>query len=635
MNKFQQILTQYWGYTHFRPLQEDIIKSVADEGKDTLGLLPTGGGKSIIFQVPALAKDGICLVITPLIALMKDQVENLKRRGIKAAAIHSGLSNDEISIILDNCAFGPFKFLYLSPERLGTEMFQARVVKMKVNLIAVDEAHCISQWGYDFRPSYLKIAEIRKLLPKVPILALTATATPEVVDDIQEKLQFREKNVFRKSFERKNLTYLVRTVDDKHHYLLKIVSKMANQSGIVYVRSRKATREIAEFLQKNNFSADYYHAGLEQHIKDHKQYQWTSGRCKIIVSTNAFGMGIDKPDVRYVVHFEAPESIEAYFQEAGRAGRDEKRAYAVLLYNQTDKQRLEQSIATNFPEREIIKRIYHALGNYYQIPIGGGKGQVFDFHISDFAQKYQQPVSAIFSCLKLLQSESYIELTDEWENPSRLRFIVSRDDLYKFQVANSKFDTFIKLLLRNLSGVFSDYCKIDEDLLAKKAGTTRDIFVSYLNKLSNMQIINYLPQKRCPLLIYTEERIDERSLLLSRENYDNRKQRYIRRIEAVIQYAESETKCRSQMLLSYFGEKDCMRCGQCDICNRRNELELSKYEFDEILNLIKELLKTNSAPLEQVVDSVPHKEEKAIKVIQWLMENHKISKTDDGKLKWG
>lgn len=634
MDKYRQILTKYWGHAQFRPLQEDIIRSVAEEGKDTLGLLPTGGGKSIIFQVPALAIDGICIVITPLIALMKDQVENLKKRGIKAMAIYSGMTKDEIDIALNNAIFGDFKFLYISPERLETDLFKTRVLEMRISLVAIDEAHCISQWGYDFRPSYLKIAELRKLVPDVPYLALTATATPEVVDDIQDKLLFKQKNVFRKSFERKNLIYVVRNVPDKINYLLKIIGTLPNATGIVYTRSRKKTKEVSEFLNQNGISADYYHAGLPNDWKDKKQREWMSGQTKIIVATNAFGMGIDKPDVRFVAHIDVPDSLEAYFQEAGRAGRDEKKAYSILLYDENDKQTLEKNIDVSFPERDVIKNIYNALGNYFQLPVGGGKDAIYDFNIMSFSINYKLNHLVVYNALKILQAAGYIEVTDELENPSKVRFIVSRDDLYKFQVANLRFDAFIKLVLRTYSGVFSDYVRIDEQFLAKRSNLNVQEIKKYLYKLMSLGIIYYIPQKKTPLLIYTEERLDDKSLVISQSVYEDRKKRYQNRVSAVIAYISSTTKCRSQMLLHYFGDESAARCGQCDICTKRNELDMSKYEFDMILDHIKEVLKTNAVKIERLVRQIPVKEDKVLKVIKWLTDNSKIIPHNDGTLSW-
>lgn len=613
-------------------MQEDIIKSVA-QGKDTLGLMPTGGGKSITFQIPALAKDGLCIVVTPLIALMKDQVENLRKKGIKAIAVFTGMTQNEIEIALNNCIYGDYKFLYLSPERLGTEVFQTLVKKMNVNLIAVDESHCISQWGYDFRPSYLKIAEIKEYLPDVPVLALTATATPEVADDIQDKLQFKEKNLLRKSFERKNLIYIVRDVEDKLKKLLEIAN-IVKGSGIVYVKSRKKTKEVTQYLIKNKTSADFYHAGLDNKARDRKQREWTKGKTRIIVATNAFGMGIDKANVRFVVHFDLPDSIEAYFQEAGRCGRDEKKAYAVLLYNKSDKINLEKTIDTNFPELKIIKKIYQALGNYYNLPVGSGKNQVFDFNIYDFASKFSLNVLTVYSSLKIIQQEGYLELTDALFNPSKIHFTVNREELYKFQVSNASLDGFIKLLLRLHSGVFTDYVKIDEYSLAKKAKITTETAKKYLQNLNSLDIINYIPQKKTPLIMFTEERMEDKSLFVSKKDYEARKKRYITRANAVMSYASSDNKCRSQILLSYFGEKDPYRCGKCDVCMRRNELNLSKYEFDIILEKVKETLKKKAVLLDDLVDNIPYLKDKVLKVIQWLIDNNKITRLEDNKMIW-
>ncbi len=633
MNKYRQTLIKVWGYPDFRPLQEDIICSVSDDKKDTLGLLPTGGGKSIIFQVPTLVNDGMCLVITPLIALMKDQVENLNTKNIKAAAIYSGMSPQEIDLVLNNSAFGAYKFLYLSPERLGTELFLARLPKMKINMIAVDEAHCISQWGYDFRPAYLKIAEIRKFLPDVPVLALTATATKKVVDDIQKQLNFEKNNVFKKSFERKNLVYLVRQTEDKLEHLLKIARKIKG-TGIVYVRSRKKTKEIAVLLQQNGIRADYYHAGLENKLKDVKQENWKTGKIKIIVATNAFGMGIDKADVRFVVHIDLPDSLEAYYQEAGRAGRDEKASFAILLYNDSDKLKVEKRTATNFPEKVFIKRVYEALGNYYQLPIGAGKGRMFDFKISDFVSKFNLPVLQTYSALKLLQNDGYIELAEEFFSQSKIMFIASQQDLYKFQVANKKFDPFIKLLLRTYTGLFSTYVSIDEEFITKKANSKIEIVMDYLIKLDQAKIIKYIPQRKLPFIVYTEERLEEKNLRITKETYELRKNNYLEKINAVVEYASSSNKCRSQILLSYFDEKEASRCGQCDVCRRRNELELSKYEFDLIVDEIKPKLLKTALKIEEITASSNFQNEKVMKVIRWLLDNDKIAYQQNNKLIW-
>jgi ATP-dependent DNA helicase RecQ len=632
LNHFEQILHRYWGFSSFRSIQEEIIQSVYD-GHDTLALMPTGGGKSITFQVPALAKEGICIVVTPLIALMKDQVENLKRRDIKAVAIHSGMTRHEIEIQLDNCAYGDFKFLYLSPERLDTELFKVRLRKLNVNLIAIDESHCISQWGYDFRPSYMKIAELRNLLPNTPFLALTATATPEVAEDIQNRLKFKEKNLIQMSFERKNLVYLVRNVEDKIKYLIKIINSIPG-SGIIYTRNREKTKEIAQMLKKEGISADYYHAGLSSDMRSIRQDDWQKGKTRIIVSTNAFGMGIDKPDVRFVVHIDLPDSPEAYFQEAGRAGRDLHLAYAILLYNESDKAKIEQRIEANFPETDEIKKTYQALGSYLNIAIGAGKDEIYDFNLMDFASTYKINTVKTYNSLKFLEREGYIELTDELDNPSRLIFTINRQDLYKYQVANAEMDKFIKVLLRAFAGVFSQYVNIDEAYIAKASGIPSQTVIENLKTLSKQKIINYIPRKKTPLVIFTTERLDEKNLLLSYENYRLRKERFLKRIDALLDYASNSTKCRSQFLLEYFGDTNSSRCGKCDVCTFRNELDLSKIEFDNILEKIKELLLHHPTTLENLVDSIKQKPDKTLKVIHFLIDNKKINRTEDGLLSW-
>jgi ATP-dependent DNA helicase RecQ len=632
MSEYRGILTKYWGYNQFRPLQENIIKSIAS-GKDTLGLMPTGGGKSITFQVFSLSVDGICLVITPLIALMKDQVNNLKKRHIKAAAIYSGMSRDEINVTFTNVVNGSYKFLYLSPERLQTEFFRSRLHMLNVNLIAVDEAHCISQWGYDFRPSYRNIAEIRSLLPNVPVLALTATATPEVVDDIQVQLKFVEKNVFSKSFERKNLTYRIEYSENKTKNLFKIITEHTG-SGIIYARSRKNTREIALMLKKYNISADYYHAGLDAEIRTIRQNEWQKGNTRIMVCTNAFGMGIDKPDVRFVIHLDLPDAPEEYFQEAGRAGRDEKDAIAVLLYNNTDKTKALQRITRSFPDIEKIQQVYQNLADYFQIPLETGENESFEFEMFDFAKKYSVDVITIFNSLKLLQTEGYLEYNDALYNPSRIFFVTNRDELYKFQIANKKLDPFIKLLLRNYTGVFTEFVNISESSLARKAGTTTESIVNYLIVLSKNGIIKYIPRKTKPAIVYLKERCAPKHLIINKTEYKARQERFEKRLKAMLQYAESSTKCRSQQLLEYFGQTNASRCGLCDICRKRNELSLSKYEFDLIHNRLKELLLNKNMYLNDAIAAIDNKENKIIKVIQWLFDNHKITYDKEQKLQW-
>ncbi|MDD3568368.1 MAG: RecQ family ATP-dependent DNA helicase [Bacteroidales bacterium] len=632
MNQFEKILYQYWGYTSFRAIQQEIIESVYS-GKDTLALMPTGGGKSITFQVPALAKDGLCIVVTPLIALMKDQVENLKKKGIKAAALHSGMKRHELEVTLDNCAYGDYKFLYLSPERLGTDLFRMRLRKMNVNLVAIDESHCISQWGYDFRPSYLKIVELRELLPDVPFLAVTATATPEVVEDIQEKLGFAQKHVVKMSFERKNLVYLVRNVEDKNKHLLKIVNGLPG-TGVVYVRNRLKTKEIAMMLQNEGVTADYYHAGLSPEERNAKQDDWQHDRTRVIVSTNAFGMGIDKPDVRFVVHMDLPDSPEAYFQEAGRGGRDGKLAYAILLYNNSDKAKIDQRTQSSFPEPDEIKRCYQALCSFLGVAIGAGKGEVYDFNLIEFATAYKFNFAHAYSCLKFLELEGYIELTDELDNPSRIMVTASKNELYKYQVAHAEMDHFVKVILRNYAGLFNDYVKIDEKHLARISGKQLPEVTESLIKLSRAKIINYIPRKKTPLIIFTEERLDDKNLRISPENYNLRKERYTKRIEAMVNYASGTAKCRSMSLLEYFGEKNATRCGKCDVCTSRNELDMSKYQFDQILEQIKNNLQSDGVTLEKLVDSVKFPSDKTTRVIRWLLDNNKILKDSNELLHW-
>jgi len=632
MDIFHHILKQYWGYDGFRPLQEDIIRSVAD-GKDTIGLMPTGGGKSLTFQVPALAKEGVCLVVTPLIALMKDQVENLKRRDIKAASIHSGLTRDEINITLDNCIFGGTKFLYLSPERLSTDLFQEKVKQMNINLLAIDEAHCISQWGYDFRPSYLKVAEVRELIPDTPVLALTATATPEVVEDIQERLHFKKKNLFQKSFHRNNLAYVVRASEDKEQQLLNIISKIPG-SAVIYVRSRKKTKEYSELLLKNNISASSFHAGMPQDIKDKRQKMWTNGEIRVIVSTNAFGMGIDKPDVRLVVHMDAPDSLEAYFQEAGRAGRDGKKAYAVLLWSNNDKVRLKRGASLSFPEKDKILNIYDALGNFFQLAVGSGFGMVYDFNMGQFCKNYRLNVMTVFNSLKILQRAGYIEFTEELQLAAKVHFIMRRDDLYKFQIANDDYDRFIRLLLRSYTGLFTEYVAIDETLLAKRMNVSRDIIYQYMVKLSQLRVIKYIPQKKTPLICYTSSREDRKYIELRKEIYQDRKEKYEQRIASVIDYGTVNHICRSKQLLAYFGQQGGENCGKCDVCQDMKKTELSVNKFEEIQEQIKKALQHKPITYDELIIQLGNKQEDLQKVLRWLEEYNVIVENEHGMLEW-
>lgn len=627
MASYHEILKQYWGYDAFRDLQEEIIASIG-AGRDTLGLMPTGGGKSITFQVPALAQAGICLVITPLIALMKDQVQNLRQRGIKAVAIYSGMKRQEIIVALENCIFGDYKFLYISPERLDTEIFQAKLRSMKVSMITVDESHCISQWGYDFRPAYLKIADIRKLLPGVPVLALTATATPEVVADIQERLHFTTPNVFRMSFERKNLAYIVRTTDNKTGALLHILHRMPG-SAIVYTRSRRRTKEIAELLQAEGIAADFYHAGLNNAIKDMRQKRWQSDACRVIVATNAFGMGIDKPNVRLVVHLDLPDSPEAYFQEAGRAGRDGEKAYAVILYTKADKTALQKRIPDTFPDKEYIKQVYEHLQYYYQMAMGDGRECVKEFNLEEFCHKFKYfPVPA-HNALKILTQAGYIEYTDEQDNASRILFTIQREELYKLREMGSEMERLIQTLLRTYTGLFTDYAYISEAALALYTGLATPKVYELLKLLAKRRIIDYIPHKKTPYVIYTRERVELHHLQIPPSVYEERKERYETRIRAMISYATSENACRSRMLLRYFGEKNRHNCDICDIClSRHAEEELSTEEFNRIKELLIDLLRSEPLTPPLIADRIDATEEAVAETIQHLLDEEVLQMRD-------
>ncbi len=594
MDRYQEILKQYWGYDDFRGIQREIIESIGC-GHDTLGLMPTGGGKSITFQVPALAQEGTCIVITPLIALMKDQVDNLRRKGIKAAAIYSGLTHEEIIITLENAIFGAVKLLYVSPERLSSELFQTKLRHMKVSFITVDEAHCISQWGYDFRPSYLQIAQIRKLVPYVPVLALTATATPQVVDDIQAKL-VRESNttsdfnVFKMSFERKNLAYVVRHADDKIGELIHIL-KSTKGSAIVYARSRRRTKEYAEIINEAGISATFYHAGLDASVKDQRQHEWQDNKHRVMVATNAFGMGIDKPDVRVVVHVDCPDSIEAYFQEAGRAGRDGLKAYAVLLYNNSDERKLQKRISDSFPEKDYIRQVYEHLAYYYQIGVGSGYGHTFEFNIDKFCHNFHHFPIQVDSALKILQRAGYIEYTEEQDNQARVMFTVSRNDLYRLENNSPNEDKIITALLRSYGGLFTDYNYIDEAYLATITQLQPQQVYLTLKSLSQRHILHFIPQKKTPFIRYTQRREDKEYVQLMPEVYEERKSQFAERINSMILYATCDDICRSRQLLRYFGEKNDHNCKQCDVClSHRKEGMVSEPRLNDAATKILQLL---------------------------------------------
>lgn len=631
MTDYRKILKQYWGYDNFRGIQEDIIRSIG-EGRDTLGLMPTGGGKSITFQVPALAQEGLCLVITPLIALMKDQVRNLRERGIKATAIYSGMTREEIVIALENCIFGNYKFLYVSPERLDTEIFQIKLRSMHVSLITVDESHCISQWGYDFRPAYLKIADIRQLLPGVPVIALTATATPEVVSDIQQRLQFRQENVFRMSFERKNLAYVVRHTEDKESELLHILQRV-DGSGIVYTRNRKKTKEISLFLNRNHITATFYHAGLNDETKDSRQKAWLKGEFRVMVATNAFGMGIDKPDVRVVIHADVPDSPEAYFQEAGRAGRDGMKAYAVLLFCARDKITLKQRVSDTFPEKSYIRKIYEDINFYYQMAMGDGRGCTFAFNIDEFCRNFKHFPVQTDSALKILTRAGYLEYTDEQDNASRIMFTITKEELYRIREQSEDTEKLIRILLRSYTGLFTDYAYISEDNLSTRSGLSKQQIYETLLSLSRQHILHYIPAKKTPYIIYTRERQETERIYLSKEVYEDRKESYVQRINAMIEYAESENRCRSRMLLRYFGEKNEHNCGQCDICLQQHQSGLKSGEFEAISQQLQALLKENPLSLQEIKDKMQVPENHLMKVVSYLV-SEEIIRQENGYLKF-
>lgn len=628
-----QILLKYWGYSTFRPMQEEIINSVL-EGKDTLALLPTGGGKSVCFQVPALAMNGLCIVVTPLIALMKDQVDNLKRKGIKATAIYSGMYPSEMDVAINNCLYGDMQFLYLSPERLETDMIRMNIEKMDIKLLAIDEAHCISQWGYDFRPSYLKVLDIRKFLPNIPVLALTATATPDVVQDIQQKLAFRYSNVYQLSFERKNLVYVVVEEENKLNRLLKVAQNLKG-SGIVYMRSRKKTASISELLNKNTIKANFYHAGMDRKTRDSVQRSWMSGETSVIVATNAFGMGIDKPNVRFVAHLDVPDSLEAYFQEAGRAGRDGNNSYAVLLYEKADLMDAKSFLETRFPDHKTIRKIYHALGNFFNLAIGSGKDTTFDFDLSEFCNNYNFKFQTVVHVLSFLEKEGFISLQDLTDSSGKIFIKAGKTDLYKFQVENAKYDKLIKTILRSYSGLFTEFVKINESEIAKRIGSQSRDVEKALALMENYNILTYSRRKNNPQITFITERLDSKDIYISDEFYKNRKKASKKRLQSVIDYARNNTKCRSRQLLAYFGEDISHRCGKCDVCIERNKIEMSELEFDTVLKYVKPVLVEKACTIEELTFLAKGiNVDKVIKVIQWLLDNDKVDYNEEKKIVW-
>ena len=636
---YQQILKQYWGYDDFRGIQREIIESIGS-GHDTLGLMPTGGGKSITFQVPALAHEGTCIVITPLIALMKDQVENLRRRGIKAAAIYSGLTHEEIIVTLENAIFGGIKLLYVSPERLASELFQTKLRHMKVSFITVDEAHCISQWGYDFRPSYLQIAQIRKLVPDVPVLALTATATPQVVEDIQAKLSRSEEcgvrsekfNVFRMSFERKNLAYVVRHAEDKIYQLIHIL-KSVKGSAIVYARSRMRTKEFAQIISEAGITATFYHAGLDACEKDKRQRKWQENKYRVMVATNAFGMGIDKPDVRVVIHVDCPDSIEAYFQEAGRAGRDGFKAYAVLLYNRHDERKLKKRITDTFPDKDYIRQVYEHLAYYYQIGVGSGYNHTFEFNIDKFCHNFGHFPIRVDSALKILQRAGYLEYTEEQENKARVMFTVGRNDLYRLENNSPNEDAIITALLRNYGGLFTDYNYIDESYLAELTNLKPQQVYLTLKSLSQRHILHFIPQKKTPYIRYTQRREDKEYVQLMPEVYEERKKQFEAHIQAMIRYATNDKVCRSRQLLRYFGEKNDNNCNQCDVClSHRSEGLVSETKLNTAANKILQLLDDGNPHFITELKSIELPISELDAAIDYLSAEEYIIQLEDGRI---
>ena len=626
-------LSHYFGYETFREPQAAIIQSVLD-GKDTMALLPTGGGKSLCFQIPALMQDGICIVVSPLIALMKDQVFQLKKRGIKAAAIFSGLSYHEIDIVLDNCQFGYYKFLYISPERLKTDIFIERFKRMNVNLIAVDEAHCISQWGFDFRPPYLEIAEIRKHHPKIPVLALTASATARVQNDIIQKLEFKKDyTVFKKSFLRENLSFVVRKEEAKYPKLVNIISTIKG-SGIVYVRSRNKTKDVAEYLLKNNIKADFYHAGLKHDERNKKQDNWIKNKTQVVVCTNAFGMGIDKSDVRFVVHLDIPESMEAYYQEAGRAGRDGNLSYAALLFNQNDIDTLEQKKHQKFPSVENIKKVYNAICNHFKIAVGSGKMTTRDFDIYTFSKLFNLEITLTYNCLKILEQENYMQLSDSIYMPSRVVFRVDKHDLYKFQVANATYDFIIKALLRNYGGIVDHYAKINEQQLATQLKITVADVIAQLKFLQKNKLLTYISANEEPTITLLEERLHEDYLRINTQYINERKSIYFDQLKTMLYYTEQSKTCRQAIICPYFGEENEIKCNRCDVCLEENKMLHHTLDFKNAKDFILKNTEENWIPMENLLPKNAHFENQLYKeVIRFLLDEKLLLVNNKNELK--
>ena len=628
MDSFIDILQRFWGFSSFRPLQYEIVSSIFEK-KDTIALLPTGGGKSVCFQVPGLANDGLTIVISPLIALINDQVEGLKKKGIKAMSVTSALSKREIDIALDNCAYGDYKFLYISPERLQSQLFQERLKKMNVSMVAVDEAHCISQWGYDFRPAYLQIASIKEIHPDVPIIALTASATEKVIQDIAEKLELKQPALFKKSFTRSNLSYVVLKEENKEKKMLDILNKVKGTS-IVYVRSRKQAEQLSVFIRNNGISCDFYHAGLNTTKREEKQKAWMNNFIRVIVSTNAFGMGIDKADVRTVIHFDICENPENYYQEAGRAGRDGKKAYAVQLLNESDKSLTGSRIKNQFPEIIFIQKVYQKLGDFFQVAIGAAKDQVYPFRMGDFLSFTDLPSIPTYYALKILENNGYILLNEFDNTPSKFKMVLNHENVYDYQLNNEKFSAVLEILLRSYTGLFEEYVNINEHTISKRLKIDNKELRDQLQFLHSVKVLEYLPKNNFGSLHYITERIPAPSVVIDNEIYHKRKNVANEKWKNMLDYLNNVEVCRSKMLVSFFDEHSVTNCGICDVCVERKNLKLSTNEFTTIITEIRNEIEMQPLALDQLVKKLSHRKEEAlISAVRWLTDQKNIQKKEE------